>query len=80
MMLKGEGEKKIKIKDYQKACDHYKEALAEIESKFDEGDHDLKVEAAKITSNISLMYYKLSKEQNDKSLLNDYVKYTQRKR
>jgi len=31
--------------------------------------YELNVEAAKITSNISLMYYKLSKEQNNESLL-----------
>jgi len=37
MLLKEEGEKFFKLKEYQNACDHYKDALTNIfESKFDE--------------------------------------------
>jgi len=78
MLLKEEAEKFFKSKDYQKACDHYKETLTDIESKLNESKPDLNVEAAKITSNLSLMYLKLSKEQNDKSLLLESKKYAKK--
>jgi len=71
MLLKEEAKRSFKLKNYREACDHYKKALTEIESKFDESNHQLKVEGAEIASNISLMYYKLSKEQNDDSLLHE---------
>jgi len=79
MLLKEEGEKFFKLKEYQKACDHYKDALTNIfESKFYESELKLKVEAAKISSNISLMYYKLSKEQNDDSFLHESKIYAKK--
>jgi len=78
MLLKKEGEESFKIQDYQKACDRYKEALTEIESIFDESKPELKVEGAKVASNISFMYLKLSKEQNDESLLLESKKYAKK--
>jgi len=77
-LMKIKGEKFFKEKDYQKACHNYNEALTDIESKFDESKPELKVEAAKITSNISLMYFKLSKERNDGSLLHESETYAKK--
>jgi len=49
--------------------------LTEIESIFDESKPELKVEGAKVASNISFMYLKLSKEGNDETLLQNARKY-----
>jgi len=75
MVLKKKGESSFKLKDYETACNCYKEALADVEKKFNESKPDLKMEASKISSNVSLMYFKLSKELNDESFLNESKSY-----